>query len=358
MIRHVKPLVAAVSVLVLVGLFVAWPVLFVDDPSRRVVVYCAHDREFADAILRDFEKRTGLRVVVRYDTEANKAVGLYEDLVREKDLPRADVHWNNEILATMRLQDQGILAPYASPSAAAFPASLKSADHTWTGFGARARVLLLHEPTLRKLAPEEKDWPRTIWDLVDPRWRGKATMAKPFFGMTATQAVCLFQVYGPAKAEELYRRLRANGIAILPGNKQTAVAVGKGRFPLGMTDTDDAVAEVEAGNPVRIVFLEHTLPGQKEKLGPLFVPNTVALIRGGPNPEGGKLLIDHLLSPEVEEKLARSSSRQIPVNPQVKVDLPAGFRTPAEGCLPVDFRKAAGMWEESQSTLQQIFAGG
>lgn len=355
--RNGRTWIAATAGLAAVAFLAAWLILFREDPTRRVVVYCAHDREFADEILRDFQARTGLHVVARYDTEANKAVGLYEDLVREKDLPRCDVHWNNEILATIRLQEQGLLAPYESPNAVAFPAGMKAADHTWTGFGARARVLLLHEPTLRMAEPDERDWPRTIWDLTDSRWRGRVVMAKPFFGMTATQAVCLFQVYGPEKAEELYRRLRENDIAILPGNKQTAVAVGKGRFSMGLTDTDDAVAEVEAGHPVRIVFLEHTLPGGKERMGPLFVPNTAALIRGGPNPEGGKKLIDFLLGPEVEAKLARSSSRQIPVNPKVKVDLPAGFRTPAEGSLPVDFRKAAGMWAESQKVLQDLFAG-
>src|SRR6266446_4804900 len=67
--------------------------------KNRVVVYCAHDREFAEEILEDFHRASGLEVVPRYDTEANKAVGLYEDLIREAGRPRCDVHWNNEILA-------------------------------------------------------------------------------------------------------------------------------------------------------------------------------------------------------------------------------------------------------------------
>src|SRR4051812_24797462 len=49
------------------------------DSSRRVVVYCAHDREFAEEILQEFGRHTGLDVKTTYDTEANKAVGLYED---------------------------------------------------------------------------------------------------------------------------------------------------------------------------------------------------------------------------------------------------------------------------------------
>ncbi|MBC8116269.1 MAG: ABC transporter substrate-binding protein, partial [Candidatus Saccharimonas sp.] len=38
-------------------------------PSRdALVVYCAHDKVYADAILKDFERQTGIRVDVRYDT--------------------------------------------------------------------------------------------------------------------------------------------------------------------------------------------------------------------------------------------------------------------------------------------------
>ena len=106
--------------------------------KNRVVVYCAHDREFAEEILEDFGRASGLEVVPRYDTEANKAVGLYEDLIRESARPRCDVHWNNEILATIRLQRQGLLEPYASPAAEPYPAQFKAADHTWHAFATRA----------------------------------------------------------------------------------------------------------------------------------------------------------------------------------------------------------------------------
>ena len=77
--------------------------------DQRVVVYCADDHEFAEGILREFERRSGIKVETRYDTEANKSVGLYEDLVREAGRPRCDVHWNNEIAATIRLRKPGHL---------------------------------------------------------------------------------------------------------------------------------------------------------------------------------------------------------------------------------------------------------
>jgi len=208
----------------------------------EVTVYCAHDREFADAILDRFTKETGIHVAVSYDSEANKAVGLYEDLLREAARPRCDVHWNNEILATIRLQQKGILQPYASPAAEPFPERFKPKDHTWTAFAARARVLIVNTDKVAK-----DKMPRGLWDLTGPEWKGRIAMAKPLFGTTATQAACLFQAWGDAEAEDFYRKLHANGVDIVAGNKQVAVGVGAGQYAAGMTDTDDAFAEIDAG---------------------------------------------------------------------------------------------------------------
>jgi len=329
--------------------------------KNRVVVYCAHDHEFAEPILQDFTKETGIEVVPRWDTEANKSVGLYEDLVREKDQPRCDVHWNNEILVTIRLQRQGILTPYKSPAAQVFPAPFKAKDGTWTGFAARARILLINTTVL----PNKEDWPTSILDCTNPKWRGKFAMARPQFGTTATQAAYLFQALGSDKAKDFYKKVKDNEVILVPGNKQVAMAVGKGQAYFGLTDTDDGFAEIDDGNPVAVVFPDplqtNYLPGiqnDKETIATLFIPNTLALIKGCPNPERGKKLIDYLLKPEVESKLAKSASRQIPLNPAVKapginVTIP---NWDIYGSI-VDFEKIADRWDESQLFLAKEFVG-
>jgi hypothetical protein len=68
-------------------------------PHREsLVVYCAHDSIYADSILREFERETGISIAVRYDTEATKSLGLVELLLQEKAHPRCDVfsaHFNS-----------------------------------------------------------------------------------------------------------------------------------------------------------------------------------------------------------------------------------------------------------------------
>src|SRR5262249_19576416 len=149
------------------------------------------------------------------------------------------------------------------------------------------------------------------------KWKGRAAMARPLFGTTATQAACLFQMLGADGAMDFFRKVKDNEVVILPGNKQVAIAVGQGQVAFGITDTDDAFAELDHKKPVAIVFPDQ-LPdlrftGVMPKQATLFIPNTVALVKGGPNPAGARKLIDYLLRPDVEAKLARAESRQIPL---------------------------------------------
>jgi len=106
----------------------------------EVVVYTALDREFSAPIFDDFSKKTGVVVRASYDAESTKTVGLTQRIIAERDRPRCDLFWNNEILNTLRLERAGFLRPYNSPAAADFPASARSPKGFWHGFATRARA--------------------------------------------------------------------------------------------------------------------------------------------------------------------------------------------------------------------------
>lgn len=177
-------------------------------------------------------------------------------------------------------------------------------------------------------------------------------MAKPLFGTTATHAACLFAKLGSAVAQQFFLDLKRNGVQILSGNKQVAVSVGNGSLAIGLTDTDDAIGELEKGNPVRLVYLDRE-PGQ---LGTLFIPNTLAAIDKSPNPSGAERLADYLLSSEVEAALARGPSAQIPLNPGVNVE--SRVETPVTvHAMDVDWNAAAEQWMSTAKFMEQHFAG-
>ncbi len=311
----------------------------------EVVVYTALDRGFSEPILAKFTERTGIVVRAKYDTEATKTVGLVTAIRSERGRPRCDVFWNNEIVNTLRLKSDGLLAPYKSPAAEAIPAAFRGPDGYWTGFAARARVILVNT----HLVPRGSE-PKSVHELSQPKWRGKAGMAKPLFGTTASHVACLFATLGAPRARQFMLGLKANGITIEASNKSCALMVAAGELAAGLTDTDDAIIEVEKGKPVKIVFADSGMPGS----GVLVIPNTLALVKGGPAPEAGKQLIDYLLSPEVEAALAACPSRQIPLNPAVA--RPAELGVPKNmKMMPVDLAKAAAAFDSAGQFVKEHF---
>ncbi len=314
--------------------------------EKQVVVYTALDEEFSAPLLEQFRRATGIEPLPKYDTESTKTVGLAQALLAQGSRPQCDVFWNNEVLHTLRLHRAGLLQPLRVPEAEHFPPQFRAADGSWYGFAARARILIVNTEKLRR-----EEFPRSIRDLADPRWRGAAGMAKPLFGTTATHAACLFAHWGEAKAKEFFRRVKRNQVRILAGNRHVAEEVAAGRLLWGMTDTDDAHLALRAGHPVAVVFPDQEPDG----LGTLLIPNTVCVLRGAPHPEAARRLVRFLLSPPVEEHLARGPSAQIPLNAQVKVrpglPLPEPLRP-----MPVDFEQAARCWEPTMRFLRELFA--
>lgn len=310
---------------------------------QEVVIYTSLDKVFSQPILEAFEKETGIKVLPVYDSEATKTTGLVNRLIAEKNNPRADVFWNSETGRTIVLKRKDVLERYVSPSAANIPLQFKDPDGYWTGFAARCRILIYNTDLLK-----EEDLPGSIFELSEGRWKDKVALAYPLFGTTATHAAALFVHLGEKKAQQYFEALKANGVMITNGNASARDRVADGTVPIAFTDTDDASVAIEQGKPVDIVWPD------KDGIGTLLIPNTVALIRGGPNPEAGRKLIDFLLSPKVEEMLAHCESGQIPLRPDIKrpSHVPTLDRIKA---MQVDYEKIADLMEPSGRFLQKLF---
>ncbi|MFC1643457.1 extracellular solute-binding protein [Chlamydiota bacterium] len=311
--------------------------------KNEVVVYTSLDQHFSEPVLKDFENKTGIKVRVAYDIEATKTTGLVNRLIAEKANPQADVFWNSEVGRTIVLKKKGVLAPYFSPSAVDIPDQFKDRDGYWAGFAARARVLICNTDLLAK-----EQFPLSIFDLVDPLWKGKFCLAYPLFGTTATHAAALFVVLGKEKTEAFFRALKDNDVVIVDGNSTSRDWVVDGRLPLGFTDTDDVQVALEKKKPVAMIFPD------KKGIGTLLIPNTAGLVANGPNPENGKKFLDYLYSREVESKLAFSGSLQMPLRDGVAKPKEVPDYTSIKA-MKVDFEEVADAMDESGRFLQKLF---
>ncbi|MHC5021954.1 MAG: extracellular solute-binding protein [Planctomycetota bacterium] len=269
----------------------------------RVVLYCSLDEPFSKFVKEDFKKKTGIELVFNTDTEVDKSVGLRQKILSEKANPQCDVFWNNEPANTETLRQAGVLAPYKSDAAKGIPEQYMDPDGYWTGFAARARVLIINTDLVK---PEDE--PTSMDDIFDPKWKGKACIAIPIAGTTATHAAALYAAWGEEKARAYFQKIKDAGVIITDGNAHVKNMVASGECAIGWTDTDDVHVGIRAGKPVKVIY-----PDQgTDQAGTLVLPNTVMLIKGGPNPENGKKLIDYLLSHEIEPRATRCRCRSTP----------------------------------------------
>lgn len=254
---------------------VAFVLLAVPGCNSRphVVVYTSQDKVYSEALFKLFTQETGIGVRAVYDAEAVKTVGIANRLLAEKNHPQCDVFWNNEELRTRQLAAAGVFDEATG----------------WKAFGYRSRRLVINTNLISL-----NDAPKHFVDLTNNVWRGKFAMAYPLFGTTGTHLMALRSQESDADWLTWCKALAANQPMVVDGNSVVVQQVGRGEAAVGMTDFDDIEAGKREGYPVAAVPI---LPDA------LLIPNTVGLVRGDPNPEGGRQFIDWLTKPETVKRL-------------------------------------------------------
>lgn len=307
---------------------------------QSVIVYVSEDQVFSEPILKDFERETGITMKPVFDTEESKSTGVMNRLIAEKNNAQADVYWANEPVRADALKQRGVSTPYDSPAAKDIPDQFKDPDHYWTGFSARARVLLVNAGSTIK--------PESVTAYTSSPAKGRAAIANPLFGTTTAYVAALFTIWGDERAHTFMNDMKANQVKLTTSNGESADFVAAGQADFSLVDSDDAVNRKKQGKPVEIVYPDQEPNG----LGVLILPNAVALIKGGPHPENGKKLIDYLLSKSTERKLAFADCAQIPLH--AGVDTPPEVRR-VEDIKPmrVGYADLARKMEEIQPFLKE-----
>jgi len=315
--------------------------------EHEVVIYTALDQEFSAPIFGAFHRSTDgtIQPAVKFDNPSAQTAGLVDQIVAHRDRPVADVFWNNEILQTIRLQKLGLLQTHNWKLEPGYPKEMQAADGSWCGFAARGRVLLINTERLA----DPSAYPSSVDELADPKWKGRCAIASPLFGTAATHAAVIRQLKGEEQARDWFTAVAANAV-VLPSNTQVAMAVAAGQVDWGLTDTDAAVVERDDRRPVAIVYPDQ----QPDQPGTLRIPNTLAILKGAPHPVAAAMLVDFLVTPAIEDRLAMGGSSQLPISrlaehrPRVLPESPVRW-------MRVDFEAAAEHWEPFAAELTEIF---
>jgi iron(III) transport system substrate-binding protein len=256
--------------------------------DKPVVIYTAHISAIVDKLIPIFEQETGLKAEVVKLGSGDVA----KRAAAEAGNPAADVIWSISGSALTELAD--ILEPYKPKDFDKINPTFITSD-AWTPYTGVVYILAVNTDML-PIADAPKSWA----ELADPKWVGQIASARADGSGSAMQqlqgVLTIFGDDGWNKYGEI-----AKNFVLTDSSGAVPKFVADGETPMGLTLEDNALQYIKGGSPMQIVHLSD---------GTVATPDGVALVKGGPNPEGGKVFIDWALSKSTQETLVQEIGRR------------------------------------------------
>ncbi|MBT2439884.1 thiamine ABC transporter substrate-binding protein [Streptomyces sp. ISL-36] len=294
-----------------------------ESRAPKSVTLVSHDSFNASKeVLAEFTQKTGFKVNVLKSGDAGEAVNKE---ILTKGSPQGDVFFGVDNTLLSRALDNGIFVPYEAKGLDRIPAELRvDKEHRVTPIDSGDICVNYDKKYFadKKLTP-----PQSFDDLAKPEYKNLLVVENPersspglgFMLGTAAR-------YGDAGWQDYWKKLKANGVKTVDSwelayNQEFSGSAGgkkaKGDRPL--------VVSYASSPPVEVLYSE---PQPKEaptgvSTGTCFRQTEFAgLLNGAKNPEGGKLLIDFLISKKFQDDMPL----QMFVNPVTEdATLPALF---------------------------------
>ncbi len=295
-----------ILICVIIGICITSGVLFIylriQKEKRVVVVYLKKDKKISQIILRDFEKENNLKVIEVYAKDVKHKKGIVGKLISDRGNPHADVFWTDDIESAVKLKNRGVSQSYISLNSVGIPSFFKDPQGYWSGFSARAKVILVNKKV--------QDKPKSVTALTEPVWRQRCVIPNPVLPSTHMQFAALFDFFGEERFNYFLSGMRNNLVAVLSSEQLCADKVASGEMDFTIVDNDIGISSIMQGKPIQMVYPDQ----QASQMGCLLIPNIVVLIKNSPHQANGKKLIDYLLSKETEQKLSFSDFALIPLH--------------------------------------------
>src|ERR1700760_4472857 len=193
--------------------------------GQTITLYNGQHEQTTDALVKAFEKQTGVTVKVRSDDEDVLA----QQIAQEGSHSPADVFYTENTPPLVRLDEKGMLAPVTPAALADVPAADSAADHHWVGASARLSSLGYNTSDLK-----HGQLPTSVLGLADPKWKGKLDIAPSETDFQPIVTSVDAQI-GDAATVKWLKALKANaGVHADPDNETLVANVNKGVTQLGV----------------------------------------------------------------------------------------------------------------------------
>lgn len=198
----------------------------------------------------------------------------------EGGAPMADLWFGGGIDAFMQAKDDGLLEQVAFDGAADLAPEYKDADNYWFSKGLTVVGFIVNNDIL---AEKNLELPKT-WDaLTDPAYKGEILMSNPAISGTNYAVVnAILQTKGEEAGWKYFEDLNANIDYYSKRGKDPSEKTVAGEVAVGITYLDKAMEKLQEEQNVTLVYPEDGIP---------YVPEGVAVFKGGTNAEGAKEFI-------------------------------------------------------------------
>ncbi len=240
----------------------------------RVVVYGSLETDNFDVIQKIFEGKYGVQV--EYWRAASNRVMDRVLTETRAGRPQFDAVLTNRSPMFI-LKRAGVFGKYTSPSYDAFPAATQDRDGILSPSYRVVVVSALYNTRLVK--PEEA--PKSLTDLLDPKWKGKIAMPDPTQHTTTAVWLANLQKVLGAQHRSFVERL-AGQVGLVESFIPSVQKVITGEFPLGISYVKYVHVYGREGAPLDYVRLNPVLAEAHH----------VALAAKPVHPNAGKLFID------------------------------------------------------------------
>ena len=228
---------------------------------------------------------SGAAIITRLDVEARAGK------------PVSDVVLSGQ-LGVLALIEKKIAMRYRSPEREFFRDGLKDKDGLWTAYMTNVMVSAYNTRQIKK-----EEAPRTVEDLLKPRWKGKLTMDSQSYVWFGT----MLQYLGEEAGLRFMRQLNEQNISHQRGRRLMTQLVAAGEFDMAVeTNLNSVLTLNKQGAPLSFAPIQ-----------PYFLsPSLVFMSANAPRPYTGALFMDYLLS-EDGQKIVVTTNR-MPAHAKVK----------------------------------------
>ena len=274
--------ILAISAIILVGIVCVggWWYL-TREKTSEIMIYTSNSgiELMLKPTIEKFTERTGIEVSYIFPGGSG---AVCNKVILEKDKPVADITLAS-LPSILSARDNGALEKYVSPETEYIPDHFKEPNGYYTGYFAFFTHFAYNPEYVT-------DPPETYQDLLREEYRGKIVYPDPTLSGNGIRFVIgVLKAMGEDAGYEFLAELEPY-IAAHPAHEEGEL-IHKGEIWIHLTDSSVMTSEVltQGLTNQRILTTE-------EGIVPGFV--TIALVKGGPNPEGAKELIDFMLSEE------------------------------------------------------------